>query len=134
MRKFRTPAREEEEGEIDISPLIDCVFILLIFFIVTTVFVEEPGIDLQKPRAVSAAQLKKESIIIAVTPDGRVVYGGKDIGIGGVQPLVARMTAKDANTPVIIQVDENTPSQLFIRAISESKLGNAKQVNVSTQK
>jgi len=135
MKKFRSSGGDDsDDAEIDISPLIDCVFILLIFFIVTTVFVEEPGVELNKPLALSAQQLQRESIIIAITPDGNVVYGGQNIGITGVAPLVRRLTAKDADTPVILQVDETTPSDLFIRAISEAKLGNAKRVNVSTAK
>ena len=63
MGRFREELDADEEGGIDMSPLIDCVFILLIFFIVTTVFVEETGIDVDKPQAASAAQLEKNSNI-----------------------------------------------------------------------
>jgi biopolymer transport protein ExbD len=69
-------------------PLIDCVFILLIFFIVTTTFVEETGVEVDKPQAASAVRLEKTSILIALTAKGEVVYGGREIGISGVQPLV----------------------------------------------
>ena len=134
MSKFGGAISEDEETEIDISPLIDCVFILLIFFIVTTVFVQEPGVELNKPLAISAEQLQREAIIIAATPDGGVVYGGDEIGVSGVLPLVKRMLNKDPNTPVIVQVDENTPSELFIRVVSEAKRAEAKRVNVSTKK
>ena len=89
MRKFRGGiANDEDDNEIDISPLIDCVFILLIFFIVTTVFVQEPGVELRKPVAISAEQLKRESIILGITPEGEVYYGGESIGVNGVEPLV----------------------------------------------
>ncbi|MGC9330095.1 MAG: ExbD/TolR family protein, partial [Candidatus Hinthialibacter sp.] len=76
------------EAGIDISPLMDCVFILLIFFIVTTTFVEETGVEVDKPQAASAVRLEKTSILIALTEKGEVVYGGREIGVGGVQPLV----------------------------------------------
>ena len=66
--------------EINISPLIDVVFILLIFFIVTTVFVEETGVDVTKPQASSAVDLEKNSILIAITDTGKVIYGGREIG------------------------------------------------------
>ncbi len=124
----------DEEMAIDISPLIDCVFILLIFFIVTTVFVEETGIEVDKPQAASASDLEKESILIAVSAEGNVVYGGQDIGVSGVQPLVRRMVQKDEDMPCIIQVDEKAPSGLFVRVIDEAKLGGAKQVSVATEK
>ena len=132
--KFRGEISEEDDTEIDISPLIDCVFILLIFFIVTTVFVQEPGVELNKPLAISAEQLQREAIIIGATPDGNVVYGGDEIGVNGVAPLVKRMLNKDPNTPVIVQIDENTPAELFIRVVSEAKKAEAKRVNVSTKK
>ena len=135
MRRFRVSESDVvEEATIDISPLIDCIFILLIFFIVTTVFVEETGVEVDKPQAASASDLEKESILIAVTAEGKVVYGGNDIGISGVQPLVRRLTQKDENMPVIIQVDEKAQSGLFVRVIDEAKLGNAVKVSVATEK
>ena len=70
----------DETEEINLSPMIDCIFILLIFFIVTTVFVEEPGIEIYKPDATTDEQLEKNSIIIAISADNKVVYGGKELG------------------------------------------------------
>ncbi len=134
MRRIGTTSDDAGDAAIDISPLIDCVFILLIFFIVTTVFVEETGIEVNKPQAASATMLEKESILIAITLDGKIVYGAQQIGISGVQPLVRRLTQKDENMPVIVQVDEAAPSGLFVRVIDEAKLGGAKQVNVATEK
>ena len=83
------------DSGIDISPLMDCVFILLIFFIVTTTFVEETGVEVNKPQAASSVQLEKTSILIALTEKGEVVYGGRDIGISGVRPLIKRELQKE---------------------------------------
>ncbi len=133
MARFgNTP--EEEDAAIDISPLIDCIFILLIFFIVTTTFVEETGVEVDKPQAASAADLEKQSIMIAVTADGNIVYGGKGIGVSGVQPLVRRFVEKEADTPVIVQADEKAPSGLMVKVIDEAKLGGALKVSIATQK
>ena len=119
------------ETAIDISPLIDCVFILLIFFIVTTVFVDETGVEVDKPQAASAeSQLEKNSILIAVTAKGQVVYGGRDITLGGVQPLVKRMIQKEM-LPVIIQADTASKSGLLVKVIGEAKLAGAQKVSVS---
>ena len=120
----------EEVTDINISPLIDMVFILLIFFIVTTVFVEEPGVEVSKPRAVSIVDLEKNSILIAITSNARIVYGGKDIGIGGVRAVVQRLTQKDP-MPVILQIDESAPGSLVVRAIDEAKLAGATRVSLS---
>jgi biopolymer transport protein ExbD len=111
--------------------MIDCVFILLIFFIVTTTFVEETGVEVDKPQAASASRLEKTSILIAVTAAGEVVYGGKEIGVSGVQPLVRRMLQKE-EIPVIIQADTTAQTGLLVRVLDEAKLGGAEKVSVAT--
>ncbi len=117
--------------EINISPLIDMVFILLIFFIVTTVFVEETGVEVNKPQAASSIDLEKNSILIAITDSGQVVYGGRDIGAGGVRSIVRRLTQTES-MPVIIQADRSVPTELLVRVIDEAKLGGAVAVSIST--
>ena len=124
MRYRRSISDSDENNDIDISPLIDMVFILLIFFIVTTVFVEETGVEVNKPQAASASQLEKNSILLAITAEGQVVYGGRDIGVRGVRPLVQRMLQLDEQ-PVIIIPDENVPSGVTMQVIDESKLAGA---------
>ena len=117
MGRFRDAAGEDgNEPGIDMSPLIDCVFILLIFFIVTTVFVEETGVDVDKPQAASSRQLEKNSILIALTNKGEVIYGKREIGLSGVRPLVKRIIRKEV-VPVIIQVDTDSRSGLLVRII-----------------
>jgi len=135
MGRFRELSADEGgESGIDISPLIDCVFILLIFFIVTTTFVEATGIEVDKPEAASASQLEKTSIFIALSEKGEVVYGARDIGVRGAQPLVKRTLQKDKKTPVIIQADRASQSGLLVRVIDEAKLAGARKVSLATAK
>lgn len=134
MGRFRQFTSDDgNEAGIDISPLMDCVFILLIFFIVTTTFVEETGIEVDKPQAASSVQLEKTSILLALTKEGDVVYGGKNIGVSGIQPLVKRMLQKD-DVPVIIQADENAQSGALVRVIDEAKLAGALKVSLAARK
>lgn len=134
MGRFREMAAEDgNDVGIDISPLIDCVFILLIFFIVTTTFVEETGIEVDKPQAASSVQLEKTSILLALTEKGEVVYGGREIGFSGVRQLVKLMLQKE-EVPVIIQVDAAADSGLLVRVIDEAKLAGAKKVSLATRK
>lgn len=133
MGRFRQLAADDSnEMGIDISPLIDCVFILLIFFIVTTTFVEETGVEVDKPQAASSVRLEKTSILIALTDKGEVVYGGREIGFNGIQPLVKRMLQKE-DVPVIIQADNAAQSGLLVRVIDEAKLAGAAKVSVATR-
>jgi biopolymer transport protein ExbD len=134
MGRFRQSSSDEgSEGGIDMGPMIDCVFILLIFFIVTTSFVEETGIEVDKPQAASSVKLEKTSVLIALTSKGEVVYGGREIGFGGIQPLVKRMLQKE-DIPIIIQADTSAQSGLLVRAIDEAKLAGAVKVSVATRK
>jgi biopolymer transport protein ExbD len=133
MGRFRDLGSDDGgDVGIDMSPMIDCVFILLIFFIVTTTFVEETGVEVDKPQAASAVRLEKTSILIALTDKGEVVYGGREIGVGGVQALVRRMLQKE-DLPVIIQADTVAQSGLLVRIIDEAKLAGATKVSVATR-
>lgn len=134
MGRFRDMASEDNsDTDINISPLIDCVFILLIFFIVTTTFVEETGVEVDKPQAASSVRLEKTSILLALTEKGEVVYGGREIGFSGVRQLVKRMLQKE-DVPVIIQADAAAPSGLLVRVIDEAKLAGATKVSLASRK
>lgn len=133
MARFRNNSEDTVEAGVDMSPLMDCVFILLIFFIVTTTFVEETGVEVDKPQAASSVQLEKTSILLAITDKGEIVYGGREIGIAGVQPLVKRMMQKEA-VPVIVQADQHVQSGLLVRVIDEAKLAGAEKVSIATRK
>ena len=132
-KEKKAPSSEEAMTDINISPLIDMVFILLIFFIVTTVFVEETGVEVAKPRAATIADLEKNSVLFAITANGQVVYGGKEIGIGGVRGIVRRATQKD-KLPIIIQVDQAAQGEVLVRVIDEAKLGGAPKVSISADR
>lgn len=129
----RTLSNESEAAtEIDLSSMIDCIFILLIFFVVTTVFVEEPGIDVVKPDAVLDAKLEKHSIIIAISADNKVVYGGKELGVSGVGARVRQLLVKE-DLPVIIQADAKADHGTFSSLWSEVRNAGAKKISVSTR-
>ena len=132
MGRFREASDEESETAIDMSPLIDCVFILLIFFIVTTVFVEETSVEIDKPRAASASDLEKNSILIAITSEGDVVYDKKNIGTMGVEDVVGPLIQQEPEMPVIIQPDKDARIEVLVRVIDEAKLMSATKVNLAT--
>lgn len=134
MGRFRNSGNNDgDAANVDMTSLLDCVFILLIFFIVTTTFVEETGVEVDKPQAASSVKLEKTSILLALTDKGDVVYGGQAIGISGVQPLVKRMIQKE-DIPVIIQADAAAPSGLLVRVIDEAKLAGAAKVSLASVK
>ena len=133
MRK-RAASDGDEALDINLSPMIDCIFILLIFFIVTTVFIEEPGAQINKPDLGAAAeQLEKNSILIAVTRDNKVVYANKTIGVKGVSPMIKPILDEDNNIPVIIQGDNDASHGIIQQVHAEVKLAGAKVVAYSAR-
>jgi biopolymer transport protein ExbD len=133
MGHFRQSSSDDSnETAIDISPLMDCVFILLIFFIVTTTFVEESGVEVDKPQAAQVVSSDKTSITIAVMESGKVLHNGIEIGFGGIQPLVKSMLRTE-DVPVVVQAEETTRSGLLVRVVDEARLAGATKVSVSTK-
>lgn len=133
MRRFRHFSDHHGSStEVNISPLIDVVFILLIFFIVTTVFVQESGVEVNKPSAISVEDLQKDAILIAVTSSGEVYQGGRSIGADGVRSVVSAMLETDPTLPVIIQGDTDANLGVTVKVIDAAKLAGAKSVSLAT--
>lgn len=124
---------ESEEGvDINLSPMIDCIFILLIFFILTTVFVQETGIPVNKPEAAGSVPLEQESVMIGISSDERIFFGGQEIGLSGVRPTIQRMIlSKDLS--VIIQADKDARHGIFAQVYGEAKAAGATKIHFSTE-
>jgi biopolymer transport protein ExbD len=131
MRASLQQRLEEQQQAIDLSPLLDVVFILLIFFIVTTVFVKETGVEVDKPQALSTKKLERNIIMIAITDGGDVIYDGSVIGVAGVRNTIKGLLG-DQSRPVVIQADKLVTTDLLVQVIDESKLGGAASVNIAT--
>lgn len=114
LRDGPSLAGNDEEVKPDLSPMIDCVFILLIFFIVTTVFVKEPKVSVDDPAALSASSLEKNSIIFAVTADNKVFYDGKSVGLAGVQQVV---------TPLLLEKADPEEAHVIIKGDTTAHAG-----------
>ncbi|NRA70342.1 MAG: biopolymer transporter ExbD [Gammaproteobacteria bacterium] len=131
MRANLQQRLEQTHNGIDLSPLLDVVFILLIFFIVTSVFVKETGVDVDKPQAVSAQRLENTVIMIAITSKGDVVYDSTSIGVAGVRNTIEQLL-KVRKRAVVIQADKQVMTELLVQVIDEAKLAGASSVNIAT--
>jgi biopolymer transport protein ExbD len=129
----RAPWQEDEAAaEINLSPLIDIVFLLLIFFMVTSVFVEETGVTVQQPQALTAESLERQSLLLALTAEGEVRFDGEVVPLNSVRGLVARLQ-RESERPVIILADEASRSGLLVQLMDECRLGGASQVSVAAE-
>jgi len=128
MRR-RSLAATDEQTEINLSPMIDCIFILLIFFIVTTVFVEESGVQVQKPDTAAANQMDNENITLEITPDNRVRYNGQEIGVGGVTARLKQSLSGNPDVPVVIRASREANHGVFAEVHGQVKAAGVEKVS-----
>lgn len=124
----------ESSSEIDLTPMLDVVFIMLIFFIVTTSFVRESGLEINRPDAASASAQGSDALYIAVGPDGQVVIDGKTVASSAVRAWVARMQVTQPDAPVIVQADRLAPAGVVVAVIDQAKLAGASKVAMAANK
>lgn len=129
-RKIR---EEGEDAQIDMTPMLDIVFIMLIFFIVTTVFVKEAGIEVNKPDADQAIQPKNANIFIAVTKDGDIWMDKREIKVESVRANVERLLAEQPTDVVIIQADSDAEHGVVIKVMDQVKAAGIDQIAVSAK-
>ena len=111
---------DEEDGAINVSPLIDVVFILLIFFIVSATFVTLPGVDVSRPKVQNASSLQKNSVLFALSEKSEIFHSGEIVELSEVSPLI-RLAIKDKDKPVVIQVDKWADATVLTELVSEAK-------------
>lgn len=119
--------------EITIAPLIDCVFLLLIFFAVTISFSRETGLKLNKPEAKTASFLKKEDIVISISKQGRIYLWEKEIDLTQLQPKLSAELKKNPSGAVVIVSDKGVLCGLLVDVLDECKLAGAKRLSLAAR-
>jgi biopolymer transport protein ExbD len=128
----RSLVSEDENTEIDLSPMIDCIFILLIFFIVTTVFVEEKGLQVNKPDAAATTPSEEsESVVLEITAEDKILLDDREISLADVVSQV-RSRVHDAETPVVIRANENSDNGVFVSVWDAARRGGALTLSFTT--
>ena len=124
---------DEEAGEIDLTPMLDVVFILLIFFIVTSVFVTEAGIDVSKPEASTVEDTSGDMILIAVGPQGDIWIDGDQIDPRFIRARFELRLADAPNSAVIIQGDESASNEQIMLILKAAREANINDVSISAE-
>lgn len=131
MRKFRKNV--DDETEVDMTPMLDIVFIMLIFFIVTTSFVKEDGIDIGRPPLnppPDAPPNPQRPILISIDGNSDVTMDGRLIDVAAIQPNVETARAKRPKASVVVMADESAKSGIVVSAVDQAKLAGAGGVMV----
>jgi len=121
----------EESSEINISPLLDMVFILLIFFVVTTTFTRETGVDVKKPQASSATQLKDKTLKIAITREGTIHVHEKQVDLETLEVILSREHAREPDMKVVILADDNSMTGQLVKVIDRCNISGLRDVSIA---
>ena len=120
-----------EGPNIDLAPMIDCVFLLLIFFIVTSVFVRDPGVDVERPDVTGTTTMDRAALLVAVDAQDRLHFDGQEIQLEQVATLL-RQSALDPATPVIVRADRRSSHGMFAAVYTEAKRAGLAHVQFAT--
>ena len=123
---------EEEESAIDMTPMLDVVFIMLIFFIVTASFVKESGIDVNRPDAATAVQKNRANILVAISDSNEVWINKRQIDLRAVQANIERLYAENPQGAVVIQADEESNTKTLIEVMDAARAAGVFDVSVAT--
>jgi biopolymer transport protein ExbD len=126
--------RKSEEAELNMSPLIDMIFILLIFFLVTTTFVKESGVEVNRPIASSAVDKEETNLVIGVTEEGAVWIEGSPIDIRSVRSRMERFKHENPDGNVVITADKDSLFGTAIEVLDQVRLANIRNVVVAASK
>jgi biopolymer transport protein ExbD len=129
----RRHAAQQEETEINITPMLDIVFIMLIFFIVTTSFIKETGIDPNRPEADTAYKQERGNILIAINPVGEIWMNKRQVELGQVRQLIEQAKNESPESSVVIIADEKAATGVLIDLMDQIRLGGVANIAVAAE-
>ena len=115
------------------GPLMDIVFILLIFFVVTSSFTRETGVDVTKPQAQSASQLEKENLLIAITREGTIHMNERQVDLASLQDILKQSLAKAPDREAVVIADKESETGVLVQVIDMCNLAGVKKVSIAAQ-
>ena len=132
MRKI---AKQQDQGgaEIDLTPMLDVVFIMLIFFIVTTTFIKETGVEVNRPNASTAVADERGNILIAITENNEIYIDKRLIDLRAVRANVERLKAENPEGSVIIQADKASKTGFLVETMDQVRLAGVQNVSIAAE-
>jgi len=130
-RRNRTPVTQEEE--VNLTPMLDVVFIMLIFFIVTASFVKESGIDVNRPDAATAERKERGNILVAISENGQIWMDKRQIDPRALRANIERLHAENPQGAVVIQADKMARSGLLVKVMDAARLAGVTNVSIAAE-
>ena len=126
MKVVRRPP--EENQDVDITPLIDIVFIMLIFFIVTASFVKESGVEIDRPKASTAVVQNQAAILIGITAEDAVWINHQPVDVQSVHAHVMRLRAENPQGGVVIQADRDSRNDMLVQVMDQIRQAGVEKI------
>jgi biopolymer transport protein ExbD len=130
MRKRRR-GLEQDESEVNLTPMLDVVFIMLIFFIVTASFVKESGIDINRPAAATAVRKERGNILVAITAKNTIWIDRRQVDPRALRANIERLRAENPQGAVIIQADRDSKNYLLVEVMDAARLAGVTNVSIA---
>ena len=129
----RIPMNDEEESEVNLTPMLDVVFIMLIFFIVTASFVKEAGIDVSRPPAATAERKERGNIMVAITANDQIWIDRRQVDPRAMRANLERLHAENPEGSVVIQADKLSKNGLLVQVMDAARLAGIKSVAIAAE-
>lgn len=133
MKRFRN-RRTKEETEINLTPMLDVVFIMLIFFIVTTSFVKEAGIEVNRPSASTAEQKGKANIMVAIRNNDEIWIDKRIVDLRAVRANIEKLKSLNSQNSIVIQADKEAKTDTLIKVMDQIRLAGIHKISISALK
>lgn len=133
MKQHFQNLMDEEEANIDMTPMLDVVFIMLIFFIVTASFVKESGIDVNRPEASTAVKKDKASILVAISDKNEIWINKRRVDVRAVQANIERLHAENPQGSVVIQADKKSTTEYLMKVLDATRAAGIDDAAVATE-
>ena len=124
---------KSEENSLDLTPMMDIVFIMLIFFIVTTSFVKETGVDINRPNAETAEWDERGNILVAITATNEIWIDKRRVDLKAVRANIERLKIEYPEGSVIIQADKESRSGLLVEAMDQIRLAGVQNISIAAK-
>ena len=131
MRRKRV--RQEEDADIDITPMLDIVFIMLIFFIVTATFVKESGIDVTRPDAETAVKQNRVAILIAIRDNNEIWINRRQVDLASVRANVEKLHAENPLGGAVIQADREAETGVLVEIMDQVRLAGVGAISIAAE-
>ena len=131
MRGKRT--REQPQSEVNMTPMLDVVFIMLIFFIVTASFVKEAGVDVSRPPAETAVSKDRGNILVAITENGQIWVDRRQVDPRSLRAAIERLHGENPQGQVVIQADKKSENALLVAVMDAAKGAGINNISIAAE-